>query len=65
MYSIKLDKLFVLIYFSLLHKTGSCLTLYFLCCYANYLMKTKGSMYKAHLDFRGKICEEKVGIIHR
>ena len=30
---IKLDKLFVLIYFSLLHKIGNCSTLYF--CYAN------------------------------
>ena len=33
----KLDKLFVLIYFYWLHKIGSCSTLHFLCCYANYL----------------------------
>ena len=43
------------LFISLLHKIGSCSTLYFLCCYANYLsrMKTNGSMYNAHLDFRG------------
>ena len=58
------DKLFVLIYFCWLHKIGSWSTLYFLWCYANYLMKTKGSVYNAHLDFRGKICEKKVRIIH-
>ena len=41
---INLDKLFVLINFSLLHKIGSCSILYFLCCYVKYLMnmKTKG-----------------------
>ena len=33
----KLDKRFVLIYFYLLHKIGSCSTMHFLCCYANYL----------------------------
>ena len=62
----KLDKLFVLIYFYLLHKIGSCLTLHILCCYVNYLinMKTKGAMYNAHLDFRGKLCDKKVCIIH-
>ena len=27
-------------------------------------MKTKGAMYNVHLDFRGKICEKKVHIIH-
>ena len=27
-------------------------------------IKTKGSVYNAHLDFRGKICEKKVHIIH-
>ena len=27
-------------------------------------MKTKGSVYNAHLDFGGKICEKKVRIIH-
>ena len=27
-------------------------------------MKTKGPMCNAHLDFRGKICEKKVHIIH-
>ena len=32
----KLDKLFILVYFYLLHKIGSCSTLYFL-CYTNYL----------------------------
>ena len=39
----------------LLHKIGSCSTLYFLCCYANYLsrMETNGSVYNAHLNFRG------------
>ena len=43
------------LFISLLHKIGSCSTLYFLCCYANYLsrVKTNGSMYTAHLDFRG------------
>ena len=45
------------LFISLLHKIGSCSTLYFLCCYANYLsgMKTNrnGSVYTAHLDFRG------------
>ena len=61
---IKLDKRFVLIYFYWLHKIGSCSTLHFLCCYANYLTKTKGSVYNAHLDFRGKICVKKVRIIH-
>ena len=35
----KLDKLFVLIYFYWLYKTGSCSTLHFLCCYANYLTR--------------------------
>ena len=45
------------LFISLLHKIGSCSTLYFLCCYANYLsgMKTNSSMYNnnVHLDFRG------------
>ena len=43
------------LFFSLLHKIGSCSTLYFLCCYVNYLsrMKTNSSVYNAHLDFRG------------
>ena len=27
-------------------------------------MKTKGSVYNAHLDFRGKICLKIVRIIH-
>ena len=42
------------LFISLLHKIGSCSTLYFLCCYANYLsrMLTNCSMYNAHLDFR-------------
>ena len=40
-----LDNLFVLIYSSLHHKNGSCLTLYFLCCYTKPHMKTKGSVY--------------------
>ena len=42
------------LFISSLHKIASCSTLYFL-CYANYLsrMKTNGSMYTAHLDFRG------------
>ena len=54
----KLDKFFVLIYF--------CCLFDFFCevNYANYLMKTKGSVYNVHLDFRGKICEKKVHIIH-
>ena len=43
------------LFISLLHKIGNCSALYFLCCYANYLscMKTNGSVYNAHLDFRG------------
>ena len=43
------------LFISLLQKIGSFSTLYFLCCYANYLsrMKTNGSVYTAHLDFRG------------
>ena len=43
------------LFISLLPKIGSCLTLYFLCCYANYpsRMKTNGSVYNADLDFRG------------
>ena len=28
-------------------------------------MKTKGAMYNVHLNFRGKIFDEKVCIIHR
>ena len=37
------------LFISLLHKLGSCSTLYFLCCYANYpsRMKTNGSVYNA------------------
>ena len=40
------------LFISLLHKIGSCSTLYFLCCYANYVshMKTNGSVYNAHLN---------------
>ena len=34
-----------MIYFCWLHKIGSWSTLHFLWCYANYLMKTKGSVY--------------------
>ena len=43
------------LFISPLHKIGSCLTLYFLCCYANYLsrMKTNDFVYNVHLDFRG------------
>ena len=28
-------------------------------------MKTKGSVYNAHIDFGGQICEKKVCIVHR
>ena len=45
------------LFISLLHKIGSRSTLYFLCCYANYLSRTKTNssmyMYNAHLDLRG------------
>ena len=58
----KAGQTFLLIYFSLFHKIGSFLTLYFL-CYANYVMKTKGSVNNVHLNFRGKICKKKVSII--
>ena len=47
------------LFISLLHKIGSCSTLYFVCCYSNYLsrMKTNGSVYNMHLDFRGnQVC---------
>ena len=48
------EQLFCLgLFISLLHKIGSCSTLYFLCCYSNYLsgMKTNGSVCNAHLVF--------------
>ena len=37
---------FLDLFISLLHKIGSCSSLYFLCCYASYLsrMKTNGSV---------------------
>ena len=40
------------LFISLLHKIGSCSTLYFLCCYANYLshMKTNGSVYNLRIS---------------
>ena len=60
----KQEKLFVLIYFFLLHKIGSCLTLHFVLLCKLTHMKTKGSVCNAHLDLRGKICEKKVRIIH-
>ena len=49
------------LFISLLHKIGSCLTLYFFVLLCNYLsrMKTNGSCISniancnAHLDFRG------------
>ena len=45
------------LFISLLHKIGSCLTLYFFVLFCDYLnrMKTSGSVYdancNAHLDF--------------
>ena len=50
--------------FSMFHKIGSCSTLYFCVVNANYFMKTKGSVFYVHLDFKGKICEKKVHIIN-
>ena len=49
-----------------LHKIGSCLTLHFLCCYANYLIwKQKvPCIMRISTFYRGKICEKKVHIIH-
>ena len=61
----KLDTLFSLIYFCWLHKIGSYSTLHFFVLLCKLPpIKAKGSVYNAHLNFRGKICVKKMRIIH-